>query len=101
MDKMEGKTLSIETVNANNKRLLETLEAVFQQLDLPYSHQQALAEADFSSSRKLRECVQAARALQAAIDADHRGNGQSRRSAFTPSTSATKNCNWKGKVVQK
>ena len=60
MDKMEGKTVSIETVNSNNKKLLECLETVIKQLDLPYKHQNALNEPDFSSSRKLRECIQVA-----------------------------------------
>ncbi len=70
MDKMEGKTTSIETVNSNNKKLLECLEGVIQKLDLPYKHQAALSEADFSSSKKLRECVSAAKALQRALSAD-------------------------------
>jgi hypothetical protein len=34
-------------VNSNNKKLLNTLEKIVKQLDLPYSHQQALMEADF------------------------------------------------------
>ena len=47
MDKMEGKTGNFETVNLNNKKLLNLLEKVIKQLDLPYTHQQALMEADF------------------------------------------------------
>jgi hypothetical protein len=47
MDKMEGKTGNFETVNLNNKKLLNVLEKVVKQLDLPYSYQQALTEADF------------------------------------------------------
>jgi hypothetical protein len=42
MDKMEGKTMSIETMNHNNKKLLDTLEKVLQQLDLPYKYQVAI-----------------------------------------------------------
>jgi hypothetical protein len=34
-------------VNSNNKKLLNTLEKIVKQLDLPYAHQQALTEADF------------------------------------------------------
>ncbi len=70
MDKMEGKTVSIETVNLNNKKLLESLEKLLKQLDVPYKQQTALAEADLSSSRKLRECGQAARALQRVLTAE-------------------------------
>ncbi len=70
MDKMEGKTVSIETVNLNNKKLLEALEKVLKQLDVPYKHQNALAEADLSSPKKLRECSQAARVLQRALTAE-------------------------------
>ena len=47
MDKMEGKTGNFETVNLNNKKLLNTLEKIVKQLDLSYTHQQALMEADF------------------------------------------------------
>ena len=47
MDKMEGKTGNFETVNLNNKKLLNTLEKIVKQLDLSYTHQQALTEADF------------------------------------------------------
>lgn len=39
MDKMEGKTTSIETVNSNNKKLLDCLQNVVHKLDLPYKHQ--------------------------------------------------------------
>jgi len=70
MDKMEGKTTSIETVNSNNKTLLDCLQNVVHKLDLPYKHQATLSEADLSSSRKLRECVTAAKALQRVLSAD-------------------------------
>ena len=62
--------MSIETVNSNNKKLLECLETVIKQLDLPYRHQNALNEPDFSSSRKLRECIQAAKALQTVLESE-------------------------------
>lgn len=39
MDKMEGKTTSIETVNSNNKKLLDSLQSVVHKLDLPYKYQ--------------------------------------------------------------
>lgn len=42
MDKMEGKTVSIETVNLNNKKLLEALQDILKKLDLPYKYQTAL-----------------------------------------------------------
>ncbi len=70
MDKMEGKTVSLETVNMNNKKLLESLDTMLRQLDLPYKHQNVLTEADFSSPKKLRQCGQAARALQRVLTAD-------------------------------
>ena len=44
---LSGKTGNFETVNSNNKKLLNTLEKMVKQLDLPYSYQQALTEADF------------------------------------------------------
>ena len=44
---ISGKTGNFETVNSNNKKLLNTLEKMVKQLDLPYSYQQALTEADF------------------------------------------------------
>jgi len=70
MDKMAGKTVSIETVNSNNKTLLETLERVLRQLDVPYKYQQALAEPELSSPKRLKECILGAKALQRALTAD-------------------------------
>eukprot|EP00095_Tigriopus_kingsejongensis_P011050 snap_masked-scaffold23_size669530-processed-gene-1.4 protein:Tk11050 transcript:snap_masked-scaffold23_size669530-processed-gene-1.4-mRNA-1 annotation:"exocyst complex component 1" len=70
MDKMEGKTVSIETVNANNKKLLQSVESIVKQLDLPYRYQHALREAEFNQSNKLRDSIQAAKALRRVLEAD-------------------------------
>ncbi|TRY63894.1 hypothetical protein TCAL_07692 [Tigriopus californicus] len=70
MDKMEGKTVSIETVNANNKKLLQSVESIVKQLDLPYRYQHVLREAEFNQSSKLRESIQAAKALKKVLLAD-------------------------------
>lgn len=70
MDKLNGG--DFETVNINNKRLLDQLEIVVKELDLPYRHQQALTEApaDFNQPQRLREAVEAALALEKALTAD-------------------------------
>ena len=67
MDKMNGG--DFETVNINNKRLLDKLEYIVGQLDLPYQHQQALTEApaDFNQPHKLREAIDAANVLERAL----------------------------------
>lgn len=67
VDKMEGKTGNFETVNLNNKKLLNLLEKVIKQLDLPYSYQQALTEVDFSQPQKLRDSIRAAQALERSL----------------------------------
>ena len=70
MDKMnEG---DFETANINNKHLLNVLESVIKQMDLPLKYQTALTEApaDFNQTHKLREAVEAAKALEKAINAE-------------------------------
>jgi len=70
MDKMNGG--DFETVNINNKRLLDKLEYIVDQLDLPYQYQQALTEApaDFNQPHKLREAIEAANVLERALTVD-------------------------------
>jgi len=70
MDKMNGG--DFETVNINNKRLLDKLEYIVEQLDLPYQYQQALTEApaDFNQPHKLREAIEAANVLERALTVD-------------------------------
>ena len=70
MDKMNGG--DFETVNINNKRLLDKLEHIVEQLDLPYQYQQSLTEApaDFNQPHKLREAVEAAKVLERALTVD-------------------------------
>jgi len=70
MDKMAGKTVSIETMNANNKYLLDTLERLLKQLDLPYKHQQALADPELNNPKRLKECISAAKSLHRVLTAD-------------------------------
>ncbi len=68
MDKMEAGGGNFETVNTNNKRLYAELDTLVRHLELSYSQQQILGDPDFSSPIKLREAVEAARALQRALD---------------------------------
>ncbi|XP_040577056.1 exocyst complex component 1 [Lepeophtheirus salmonis] len=68
MDKMEGKTVSIETVNTNNKKLLKSLEEIIEPLDLPYQYQHILTESDFTTPGNIKLCIEAAHALKVALD---------------------------------
>jgi len=67
MEKMEGKTESLETVNENNKKLLMGLDSLVAKLYLSYDHQVALSEADFGNTATLPQTTEAAQALQAAM----------------------------------
>ena len=67
MEKMEGKTESLETVNENNSALCQELDSLVQKLQVSYEHQQILQEADFSNPADLDIVVEAAWALAAAM----------------------------------
>merc|ERR1712013_894093 len=60
MEKMEGKTESLETVNENNSALCQELDSLVQKLQVSYEHQQILQEADFSNPADLDIVVEAA-----------------------------------------
>ena len=64
MEKMEGKTESLSTVNENNKKLLVGLDNLVAKLYLSYDHQMALAEADFGNIDTLAKTTGAAMSLQ-------------------------------------
>lgn len=70
MEKMGEKNAMIGIANTNNHQLLNELEVLVQQLDLPYQHQKALTEPDLTSQVGLDEAVAAAKALQTCVNAD-------------------------------
>lgn len=74
IEKMGEKNAMIGTANANNHKLLEELELLVQQLDLPYAYQKTLTEPDLTSQVGLDSAVAAARALQVCINADIDGD---------------------------
>jgi len=67
MEKMEGKTESLETVNDNNSKLLLELDTLVLKLQISYEHQMLLQEADFANTDNLPRTVEAAQALSAAM----------------------------------
>ena len=69
IEKMADKNTSIEQTNANNSRLLEELDHIIKQLDLPRSCANDLCEADLNKAGSLAQAIHAAEALQAVISA--------------------------------
>ena len=67
MEKMEGKTESLETANENNRALLLELDTLVVKLQISYEHQLLLQEADFTSTETLPRTTEAAMALAAAM----------------------------------
>merc|ERR1719445_2369125 len=67
MEKMEGKTESLETVNDNNRKLLLDLDTLVTKLTISYEHQMLLQEADFTHTESLPGVVEAAQALANAL----------------------------------
>ena len=67
MEKMEGKTESLETVNENNRKLLSELDTLVTKLTISYEHQMLLQEADLTNTDMLPRVVEAAQALAAAL----------------------------------
>lgn len=67
MEKMEGKTESLETVNDNNSKLLLELDTLILKLQISYEHQMLLQEADFTNTDNLPRTIEAAQALSAAM----------------------------------
>lgn len=70
MEKMGEKNTMIEMANKNNIKLLQELEKVISQLDLPHSHQLALTDTDLTSMRGLQAAKDAGKALQNAMNSD-------------------------------
>ncbi|XP_052872288.1 exocyst complex component 1 [Anopheles cruzii] len=69
MEKMGEKNQMIEIANVNNVRLLQELEKVVSQLDLPHAHQLALTDTDLTP-KGLPAAIAAAKALQMAMNSD-------------------------------
>ena len=67
MEKMEGKTESLETVNDNNRKLLLELDTLVTKLTISYEHQMLLQEADLTNTDTLPRVVEAAQALANAL----------------------------------
>ena len=67
MEKMEGKTESLETVNDNNSKHLPELDTLVTKLQVSYEHQMLLQEADFANTDNLPRLVEAAVALAGAM----------------------------------
>lgn len=70
MEKMGEKNTMIEVANNNNIKLLNELEKLITQLDLPYTHQAALNEPDLTSQHGLTTAIAAGKALQTAMNCD-------------------------------
>lgn len=67
MEKMGEKNTMIEIANKNSIKLLNELEKVVSQLDLPHSYQLALTETDLTTIKGLQTAKDAAKALQNAM----------------------------------
>ncbi|XP_050053093.1 exocyst complex component 1 isoform X2 [Aphis gossypii] len=69
IDKMDQKNANIQTANKNNEKLLNELQKVIHQLELSPKHQLALTDADLTTSTGLRDAIEAAKELQAVMNA--------------------------------
>lgn len=70
MEKMGEKNTMIEVANNNNIKLLNELEKLITQLDLPYTHQVALTDTDLKTPQGLAAAIAAGKALQTAMNCD-------------------------------
>lgn len=70
MEKMGEKNTMIEVANNNNIKLLNELDKLITQLDLPHLHQVALTDTDLTSAQGLSAAINAGKALQAAMNCD-------------------------------
>ncbi|XP_031637520.1 exocyst complex component 1 [Contarinia nasturtii] len=68
MEKMGEKNTMIEVANTNNIKLLNELEKLITQLDLPY--QDALNKTDLKTPEGLKAAIDAGKALQTAMNCD-------------------------------
>ncbi|XP_065352705.1 exocyst complex component 1 isoform X1 [Cloeon dipterum] len=67
---MGKKNTTNQVIGKNNQVLLEELENIISQLDVPYKLQKALIEADLNSPNGLKEAIEAGNALVRAMNAD-------------------------------
>ncbi|KAG5890878.1 hypothetical protein JTB14_002821 [Gonioctena quinquepunctata] len=70
MENMELKNSTISIVNKNNQWLLQELENIAVQLDLPNEYHKTLEDADFTTSEGLSKAIKAANALKTAMNAN-------------------------------
>lgn len=70
MEKMGEKNTMIEVANNNNIKLLNELEKLITQLDLPHVHQVALTDTDLTTPVGLAAAIAAGKALQTAMNCD-------------------------------
>lgn len=70
MEKMGEKNTMIEVANNNNIKLLNELEKLITQLDLPYTHQLALTDTDLTTPLGLAAAIAAGKALQTSMNCD-------------------------------
>ncbi|XP_063594157.1 exocyst complex component 1-like isoform X1 [Penaeus indicus] len=69
IEKIADKNTSIEQTNANNSKLLEELDRLINQLELPQQYQEVLISADLNKTGSLPQVIEAATALQTVINA--------------------------------
>lgn len=70
MEKMGEKNSMIEIANKNNIKLMQELEKIISQLDLPHAYQLALTDTDLTSLKGLQVAKDAGKALQNAMSCD-------------------------------
>lgn len=70
MEKMGAKNAMIDIANKNNIKLLQELERLVGQWDLPMVHQVALTDTDLTGPVGLKAAIEAGKALQAAMNND-------------------------------
>lgn len=70
MEKMGEKNTMIEIANSNNIKLMQELEKVVTQLDLPHAHQLALTDTDLTCVTGLEAAIAAGKALQTCMNCD-------------------------------
>ncbi|KAK5650695.1 hypothetical protein RI129_001724 [Pyrocoelia pectoralis] len=68
MEKMEKKNSMISIANRNNLRLLNELENIVKQLDLPRKYQDILDDADLTTNQGLKLAIEAGNALRDAMN---------------------------------
>lgn len=70
MEKMGEKNAMIDVANKNNIKLLQELDRLVTQWDLPMAHQVALTDTDLTGPVGLKAAIEAGRALQLAMNND-------------------------------